>query len=101
MSRTMEQFKELIMEINKLKTKQKLLIKKFENSTCELSEVFHWIVQSALNGNDSCCLAIDTCPTLYAQTLENMGFNIQENRNCFDMLCGYEIYWDKEITKEH
>ena len=93
MSRTMEQFKNLITEINKLKEKQEWLIESFEKSTCELSEVFHWIVACALENRNPCVLTIDTCPPLYAKTLENMGFNVMEERNCFDTLCGYKIYW--------
>ena len=93
MSRTMEQFKDLIIEVNKLRDKQEWLIETFEKSTCELSEVFHWIVKCTLEGKNSCTLAYDTCPPLYAKTLENMGFEVIENRNCFDTLCGYTICW--------
>lgn len=94
MSRTMEQFKNLIMEIDNLRDKQKILIDGFEKSTCELSEVFHWIVKSALDGRNSCTLTIETCPPLYAKALENMGFEVTDNRNCFDTLCGYTICWE-------
>ena len=94
MSKTMEQFKNLLIEIDKLRNKQELLIESFEKSTCELSEVFHWIVECALEGRTFCTLSYDTCPSLYAKTLENMGFEITENRNCFDVLCGYTIYWE-------
>ena len=93
MSRTMEQFKNLIMEIDNLRDKQKILIEGFEKSTCELSEVFHWTVKSALDGRNSCTLSYDTCPYLYAKTLENMGFEVIENVNAFNMICGYTICW--------
>lgn len=94
MSRTMEQFKNLIMEIDNLRDKQKILIDGFEKSTCELSEVFHWIVKSAVDGRNSCTLTIETCPPLYAKALENMGFEVTDYRNCFDTLCGYTICWE-------
>lgn len=94
MSKTMQQFKNLITEVDKLRDKEELLIESFEKSTCELSGVFHWIIQCALKGRNSCSLTIDTCPTIYAKALEGMGFEIRENRNCFEALCGYTIYWE-------
>lgn len=94
MSKTMLQFKNLIAEVDKLRDKEELLIEDFEKSTCELSSVFHWIIQCALEGRNSCSLTIDTCPTLYTKTLEGMGFEVRENRNCFEVLCGYTIYWE-------
>lgn len=94
MSKTMEQFKSLMTTVDELRNKQKLLIEDFEKSTCELSGAFHWIVQSALDNRKSCMLSIDTCPPLYAEALKNMGFKVIENRNCFDTLCGYEIFWE-------
>lgn len=93
MSRTMEQFKELIAEIEKLRDKEELLIEDFKKSTRELSNVFHFIIQCELEGRNSCSLTIDTCPTPYANTLEGMGFQIKERRNCFEALCGYTIEW--------
>ena len=92
-SRTMEQFKELIADINKLREKEKLMIEDFEKSTCELSEVFHWIIKCELDGNHQCFLSIHTCLPLYAKALEKMGFEVREHRNCFDALDGYNIYW--------
>lgn len=94
MSRTMEQFKNLIIEINKLREEQEWLIESFEKSNCELSEVFHWIVKTALEDRNSCALSVDTCPPLYAKALQGMGFNVVENRNCFNTLCGYTICWE-------
>lgn len=93
-SKTMEEFRSLIEEVNKLKDKEESLITGFEKSTCEFSDIFHWIIKCALEGRNSCSLTIDTCPTLYAKSLENMGFEIKENRNCFEALCGYTIYWE-------
>jgi len=94
MSRTMEQFREVISEINGLREREKLLIEDFTKSTCELSEVFKYIVDCELNGEHSCSLFIDTCLPLYAKTLENMGFCVNEMRNCFGSLTGYTIYWE-------
>ena len=34
-----------------------------------------------------------TCPELYAKELKGMGFEIEENRNNFNTLCGYYIKW--------
>lgn len=94
MSITMEQFKNLIIEINKLREKQEWLIENFEKSNCELLEVFHWIVKAALEDRNSCTLSVDTCPPLYAKALQGMGFNVVENKNYFDTLCGYTICWE-------
>lgn len=94
MSNTMKEFKELISNINKLREKEKLMIESFEKSTCELSEIFHYIINCELDGRHHCMLSIDICLPLYAKALENMGFEIRENRNCFDALCGYDIYWE-------
>ena len=93
MSHTMEQFKETIAEVNKLREKEKLLTERFEKSTCELSECFHWILKCALDGRNHCCLTVDTCPELYAKELKGMGFEVTEERNAFDTLCGYDIGW--------
>lgn len=93
MSYTMEQFKETITEVNKLREKEKLMVERFEKSTCELAGCFHWILKSALEGENHCCLTVDTCPELYAKELEGMGFMIEEQRNAFNALCGYDISW--------
>lgn len=93
MGYTMEQFKETITEVNKLRKKEKLLTERFEKSTCELSECFHWILKCALDGRNHCCLTVNTCPELYAKELKEMGFEVTEDRNSFDMLCGYNISW--------
>ena len=58
MSKTMEQFKSLMTTVDELRNKQKLLIEDFEKSTCELSGVFHWIVQSALDNRKHTGLSI-------------------------------------------
>ena len=94
MSNTMLQFKETISEINKIKNQEKLIAENFEKSTCELSECFHWILKAALDGRNSCYLKIETCPELYAKTLNNMGFEIEKNRNDFNTLCEYDIKWN-------
>ena len=94
MSKTMKKFKKLIANINKLREKEKLMIESFEKSTGELSNIFHWIVNCELDGRHSCMLAISTCPTIYVKALEDIGFEIKEKRNCFDVLYGYEIYWE-------
>jgi hypothetical protein len=93
-SKTMEQFKELILEINKMRNKENLMIENFEKSTCELAIVFHYIVKSALEGKNNCFLNIDLCPELYAKTLEGMGFFVDAHQNCFDIVDGYRIYFD-------
>lgn len=93
-SKTMEEFKSLITGVNKLRDRERLMTENFEKSTCELSEVFHQIIKCALEGRHCCRLTLDTCPELYAKTLENMGFTISEERNWVDVLCGYKIYWD-------
>ena len=100
MSKTAEQFKELISEIKSLREKEKLLIENFEKSTEELSRVFHWIIQSELEGKKSCFLNPDTCPELYAKALESMGFIVDEHRNCFEAIDGYNIYWIDLFDKE-
>ena len=94
MGYTMQQFKETVTEVNKLKEKEKLLIQKFEESTCELEKCFHYILQSALDGQNHCCLVINTCPELYARALREMGFTVEEMRNSANTLCGYDIHWD-------
>ena len=87
MSLTMLQFKEVAKDILDLEEKKKLIRSNFEESTCELSKCFHWIMEAELDGRN------DTCPELYAKELENMGFVIEEQRNVFDTLCGYDIKW--------
>lgn len=94
MSITMKQFKNLITEINNLKIQEKLLIENFEKSTCELSEVFHYIIQATLEDRNSCTLSIETCPPLYAKALQGMGFNVVEKKNVFEILSEYTIYWE-------
>ena len=93
MSNTMLQFKETISEINKIRNQEKMITENFEKSTCELSECFHYILKAALEGRNSCCLTVNTCPELYAKELKGMGFEIEENRNNFNTLRGYYIKW--------
>lgn len=93
MSLTMLQFKEVSENISDLEEKKKMMRSKFEESTSELSECFHWIMEAELDGRKHTCLTVDTCPKLYAKELENMGFNVEEQRNAFDTLCGYDIKW--------
>lgn len=94
MSNTILQFKETISEINKIRNQEKLIIENFEKSTCELSECFHWILKAGPEGQNSCCLTIETSPELYAKALNDMGFEIKENRNDSNILCGYYIKWN-------
>jgi len=89
----MLQFKEVAKDILDLEEKKKLMRSNFEKSTCELSECFHWIMEAELDGRKHTCLTVDICPDLYAEELENMGFNVEEQRNAFDTLCGYDIKW--------
>ena len=93
MSNTMLQFKETISEINRIRNQEKLIIENFEKSTCELSECFHWILKAALEGRNNCSLTVKTCPELYAKELKGMGYEIEENRNVSNTLCGYRIKW--------
>lgn len=91
MSYTMLQFKEVAKSILDLEEKKKLMRSNFEESTSELSECFHWIMEAELDGRKHTCLTIYTCPELYAKELEGMGFVVEEQRNVFDTLCGYDI----------
>lgn len=91
MSLTMLQFKEVTKDILDLEEKKKLMRSNFEESTCELSECFHWIIEAELDGRKHTCFTVDTCPELYAKELENMGFVVEEQRNVFDTICGYNI----------
>lgn len=50
-------------------------------------------MEAELDGRKHTCLTVDTCPELYAKELENMGFIVEEQRNAFDTLCGYDIKW--------
>ena len=78
MSLTMLQFKEVAKDILDLEEKKNLILSNFEESTCELSKCFHWIMEAELDGRNHTCLTVDTCPELYAKELENMGFVIEE-----------------------
>lgn len=89
----MLQFKEVAKNILDLEEKEKLIRFNFEESTHELSECFHWIMEAELDGRKCICLTIDTCPELYAIELGNMGFVVEEIRNNFNILCGYDIKW--------
>ena len=93
-SETMKQFLEVIEEVDKLREKERLLKERFEKSTEELSECFHYILQFALRKEKACCLTIYTCPELYAKELSGMGFKVEEMRNCANILCGYTISWE-------
>lgn len=94
MSQTILQFKEVVKEILDLEEKKKLIRSNFEKSTNELSECFHWIMEAELDNRKHTCLTVDTCPELYAKELESMGFIVEEQRNVFNTLCGYDIKWD-------
>lgn len=93
MSNTMSQFKETVFKIEELRTREKMIIENFKKSTCELSEVFHYILNAELKGRKQICLGLNTCPELYAKELKGMGFEIEENRNIANTLCGYCIRW--------
>lgn len=73
-------------EINKLKLF-------FENSDNESKKVFHYMLDSALNGSNHTCLTVYTCTPKIAQKLRDIGFEIKEKRNDADTLCGYDIKW--------
>lgn len=92
-SNTFLQFKETAEELTKLEEKKNLVRSNFEKSTCELCQVFHWIMEAELNGRKHTCLTIDTCSELYAKELEGMGFVVNEERNVFNTLTGYQIMW--------
>lgn len=92
-SYTMSQFKETVSKINELRNNEKMMVENFEKSTCELSEIFHYILEAELEGQKQICLTVSTCPELYAKELKGMGFEIEENRNDFNTLCGYYIKW--------
>ena len=92
-SYTMSQFKETISKINELRNHEKMIMENFEKSTCELSEVFHYILDAELEGRKQICLTICTCPESYAKKLEEMGFEIEEYRYGFNTLFGYYIKW--------
>ena len=92
-SYTMMQFKETVSKINELRKNEKLILESFQKSTCELSEVFHYILNAELEGRKQTCLTVQTCPELYAKELEGMGFEIEEDRNAFNTVCGYYIRW--------
>lgn len=50
------------------------MMESFEKSTCELSEIFHYILEAELGGRKQICLTASTCPELYAKELKGMGF---------------------------
>ena len=91
MDKTVEQFKTLLTEVEELRNKEKQLIAEFEQSTGELSKIFHYIIESILEDRVYCQLSIFTCPTHLAEKLEKMGFDVFPNRNCFDALDGYKF----------
>lgn len=92
-SYTMFQFYETVNKIKELKNREKMITENFEKSTCELSEVFRYIVRAELEERKQVCLTVETCPELYAKELKGMGFDVEENRNVFGALCGYYIKW--------
>lgn len=73
-SYTMSQFNETISKIKELRSREKLIMENFEKSTCELSEVFNYIIKAELEGRKHVCLAADTCSELYAKKIEKNGF---------------------------
>lgn len=92
-SYTISQFKETVSKINDLRNKEKMVREYFEKSTCELSEIFHYILEAELDGRKQIHLTVNTCSELYAKELKDMGFDIEEDRNVFDTICGYYIGW--------
>lgn len=48
-------------------------------------------MEAELEGRKHTCLIVVTYPELYTKELENMGFVVEEQRNVFDTLCGYDI----------
>ena len=93
---SMQEFYKVISIVQKLRQKEETIKERFENSTEELKECFHWMLKCALDDNSNhCCLTLNTCPSLYAKALSNMGFDVQEIRNVFDTLAGHDVYWKK------
>lgn len=97
MSHTMLQFKETAAKINILREQEKkqeeMIVDNFTKSTSELADCFYWMLKSEMKGRKYCCLTIDTCPELYARELSNMGFEVEEIKNCYDQITGYDIMW--------
>ena len=93
MNLTMEQFQKTITEINKLREKERLLAEQFKKSTGELSGVFCGIMQTVLDGHDSCYITIYACPEICAKKLKEMGFEITEYRDSDKILRGYGVSW--------
>lgn len=94
MSNTMSRFKETVSKIEELRNKEKMIIENFKKSTCELSGVFDYILNAELEGRKQTYLTLNTCPELYARELKGMGFEIEEDRNIANTLCGYRIGWE-------
>lgn len=95
MSDTMTQMKKVLNNISELKSKQEMMRLMFENSMGELSDCFHWIMEAWLDGRNHTALTLTTCPELYAKELKGIGFYVEEIRNCFNTLCGYDISWNR------
>lgn len=93
MSKTAEGFKKLISEVKSLRNQEKLIIKCFEASTCELAELFHVIIECELSGMKSYSFNLEICPEIYARALQEMGFVVTEHYNHLDILIGYDVYW--------
>jgi hypothetical protein len=91
-NKTMEQFKTLLSEVKELRNKEKQLVEDFVNSTGELSTVFHYITESALERRYWCFLTIDSCSP-HIEKLQKMGFEVSEELNRFNVLYGYRVWW--------
>lgn len=90
-NKTMEQFKTLLSEVEELRNKEKQLIENFEQSSGDLSAIFHDIIKTILKGDSCCYFNLEVCPTNSAKELQKMGFDVFPEENCFDILCGYKI----------
>jgi len=94
MGNTMLQFKEVAKSISDMEEKKKMLRSRFEESTDELAECFHWIMEAELANEKYVNLSNYTCPELYAKELKGMGFLVEERRSSLGVLCGYDIRWE-------
>ena len=95
MSVTMRQFMNAAEAIRRVRKQEELIKEKFAKSTCELSECFQYILNAEVEGIKYCYLDINTCPELYAKELHGMGFDVEEKRNDYNDIVGYNISWEE------
>lgn len=94
MSVTMRQFMNAAEAIRRVRKQEELIKEKFTKSTCELSECFQYILNAEIKGDKCCYLFVDICPELYAKELHGMGFDVEEKRNDYNDIIGYNISWE-------